>query len=106
MDGLADLPGSALIERGLADTRDGKTTVESLLVAAAAPRLSALGLPAYGPGGKVTDPELALYALLGELGEADPYSRYNALRREIASFVHALEHRIERARRGPVVEST
>jgi len=95
---LGDLPGSTLVERGLEDVRMGRTSIESLLLATAATRLAALGLP-LGPTGKVVDPELRLYALLGESGASDPYSRYNALKRELASFVHALEHRIERQRR-------
>jgi hypothetical protein len=99
MHDLGDLPGSTLVERGLEDVRLGRTSIESLLVATAATRLAALGLP-VGPNGKVADAELRLYALLGERGTPDPYSRYNALKRELASFVHALEHRIERQRRG------
>jgi hypothetical protein len=95
---LSDLPGRALVEKGLHDTQTGRTSIESLLVAISAPRLRALGLPAYGKPGRIPDPELALYALLGE-GEGDPYSRYNALLRELASFVHALEHRVARERR-------
>ncbi len=37
-------------------------------------------------------PELALYTALGEECD-DPYFRYNALRRELDSFVAALESR-------------
>jgi hypothetical protein len=37
---------------------------------------------------------LALYAWLGERGVLDPYSTYNALLRELSSFVRALEHRV------------
>ncbi|HVU02865.1 MAG TPA: hypothetical protein VHE30_13990 [Polyangiaceae bacterium] len=72
-------------------------------MAAAAPRLASLGLPAYGAEGPVKEPELALYALLGESGVPDPYSRYNSLRREMASFIRALEHRVERERRAAAV---
>jgi len=97
---LSDLPGRTLVEQGLRDTQSGRTTVESLVVAISAPRLQALGLDAYGPPGKVPDPELALYALLGTTDERDPYSRYNALLRELTSFVRALEHRVMRERRG------
>lgn len=88
-----------MVEQGLLDARDGRTSVESLLVAMCAPRLEALGLPAYGPAGPVQEPELALYALLGASNAPDPYSRYNALRRELSSFVHALEQRIGRRER-------
>ena len=102
---VRDLPGRELIERGLADVQSGRKTVEALLVAVAAPRLEALGLEARGPGTPVAEPELALYALLGASGVSDPYSRYNALLRELSSFIRALEHRISRERRG-VPEST
>jgi hypothetical protein len=83
-----------MVEQGLLDARNGQTSIESLLVAICAPRLEALGLDPYGPTGRVFEPELALYALLGEA--PDPYSRYNALLRELSSFVHALEHRVVR----------
>ena len=98
MHDIGDLPGGPLVERGLEDIRMRRTSVESLLLATAATRLAALGLPLVATG-KVLDPELRLYALLGESGISDPYSRYNALKRELASFVHALEHRIEPQRR-------
>ena len=93
------LPGAELVLKGLADAREGSTTIESLLVAAAAPRLRALGVLSDGDSPDVSDSELRLYAALGASGIADPYSRYNALRRELVSFVHALEHATERARR-------
>lgn len=96
---LDGLPGAELVRKGIADTRDGRTTIESLLVAAAAPRLRSLGVLAESDAADVSEPELRLYAALGESGVADPYSRYNSLRRELASFVHALEHAAERARR-------
>jgi hypothetical protein len=96
---LDGLPGAALVERGVSDVRASKTTIESLLVAMAAPRLQALGVLGHGEG-RVQDAELALYELLGR-ENADPYSRYNALKRELASFVHALEQRVEAAARSP-----
>jgi hypothetical protein len=96
---FADLPGGCVVERGLEDLRSGRTSIASLLVTTAATRLTALGLDAVGPTGRVADPELRLYAMLGESGIPDPYSRYNALKRKLASFIHALEHRIERGRR-------
>jgi hypothetical protein len=94
-----DLPGGVLVARGLSDAHEGLTSAESLLVAIAAPRLMSFGLHPYGPAGRVSEPELALYALLGELNEPDPYSRYNALLREVTSFVRAMEHRAARERR-------
>lgn len=96
---LAGLPGSALIERGLRDLEDGRTTAESLLVTVAAARLEALGVLAPGLATGPTEAPLALYAWLGESGVPDPYSTYNALLRELSSFVRALEHRIFSAQR-------
>jgi hypothetical protein len=72
------LPGAENVERGVRDLNAGRRTVEALLVAAAATRLR-------------EEPERALYALLG--AEPDPYYRYNALRRELDSFLAALESR-------------
>ncbi len=96
---LDGLPGRDLVERGLADTLEGRSTPEALLVAIGRPRLEALGLKAIWPGAPLIDPEIALYVLLGKLGTPDPYARYNALLRELVSFVRALEHRVERERR-------
>jgi hypothetical protein len=96
-DRIGDLPGHELMERGLADYAAGATSVGSLLVAIAAPRLAALDvLPTRGTLAE-KDAELRLYALLGTEGTADTYSRYNALLRELSSFVHALERRLAAA---------
>jgi hypothetical protein len=92
---LDELPGADLIRRGVADVRAARRTVESLLVTIAAPRLRALGVLARGEATGVKDAELALYELLGDQEIPDPYSRYNALKRELSSFVRALEHRME-----------
>jgi hypothetical protein len=82
------LPGEELIERGLADLRAGRETVEALLVAIGAPRLRDLEIdvPAGPP-----DPESRLYALLAE-GEPDSaHSRYNALVARLVSYERAAE---------------
>lgn len=94
---LAGLPGRDLVEQGLLDVEHGKLSAEALLVTMAAPRLRDLGLRVVDAG--VAEPERSLYELLGASGEPDPYSRYNALRRELTSFVRALEHRVARGRR-------
>jgi len=93
---LEGLPGSALIREGLADHRDGRQTVAACLVRIASPRLSRAGL--IDPESIEDDgTELELYQLLS--GEGDrAYSRYNSLLRELASFEHALDHRLRRAR--------
>jgi hypothetical protein len=95
----SNLPGHSLIERGLDDVRAGIRSTESLLVTSAAARLRALGVWESDLREIDPEPEVALYLHLGRTGVSDPYSRYNALRRELASFVRGLEHRIESERR-------
>jgi hypothetical protein len=94
MDDLAGLPGAAEIERGVRDLNAGRPTVQALLVAAAATRLRELGLPVADTAGSA-EPEIALYDALGRECD-DPYARYNALRRQLDSFVSALERRRSR----------
>jgi hypothetical protein len=89
---IAGLPAADLIVAGLADLQTGRLTRASLLVAVAGSRLHQLGLPV--PIVESSDSELTLYRLLCEDGDADPYSRYRALLRELTSFVHALERRV------------
>lgn len=98
MQDFSDLPGASAIERGLSDARQGRETVEALLIAIAAPRLAWLGVDVPASSNGVEDAELRLYAKLQEQGEPDPYSRYNALLRSLVSFERALEHRVTRAR--------
>ena len=82
------LPGSDLVGKGLKDVAAGAVTIESLLVAIAAPRLRALG---YSVPGGAAEPELRLYQLLAaQYGDA-AHSRYNALIRRIVSFQRAAE---------------
>lgn len=85
---LSALPGAELVEKGIADLNSGASTVEALLVAPAVLRLRALGVPVRAD---VADPELALYDALCREDPESAYSRYNSLRRRLASFVHALE---------------
>jgi hypothetical protein len=90
------LPGAWLVERALADLERAELTPEALTLSLASTRLARLGvrLPAGVrlPG----DREIALYESLGRLGVDDPYARYNALRRELGSFLEALESRRRR----------
>ena len=82
----ATLPGSELIEQGLHDIAAGAETVESLLVAIAAPRLRTLG---YAVPTSAEHPELRLYTLLtGQYGDG-AHARYNALLRRLVSFQRA-----------------
>lgn len=80
------LPGGELIDSGLADLASGRTTVQSLAVSLAAPRLRREGVPV---GAILDDPERRLFELLcrteGELAHA----RYNAYLRQLVSFADA-----------------
>lgn len=87
-----DLPGAALVRRGLDERARGEHTPEALLVSTMSERLARYGfrvpihdLPA--------DRDLALY---GSLEGDGGYRRYNAMRRELASFMAALAHRARR----------
>lgn len=88
MSSYAGLPGAENVKRGVRDLNAGRFTAEALLVAAAVTRLRELGVQISEDAVVPNEPELALYRLLGE--EQDPYYRYNALRRELDSFLSAL----------------
>ena len=85
----AALPGSDLIEAGVRDLREGRETIEALLVAIGSPRLRRLGieLPERVP----IDPEHRLYRLLAADDSDSAHSRYNALIRRLVSFERAAE---------------
>jgi len=89
----SDLPGAELVAQGLRDAARGVLSPEALLVAIGAPRLERLGLHVPAVSALESEGELALYRTLCARGELDPYSRYNALLRELVSFERALEHR-------------
>jgi hypothetical protein len=93
------LPGADRIERGLAELGAGIDGIDALLVAIGAPRLVRCGVEVPARANEIVDAELRLYALLGKEGALDPYSRYNALLRELVSFERALEQRVRAARR-------
>lgn len=99
--GLSGLPGSLIVEQGLADLSKGRRTVEAWLVAIASRRLQSLGIAVARPA-DFSDPDLELYAELGKRERRDAYADYNALRRELASFLDALAARRRREEgRGP-----
>jgi hypothetical protein len=86
---LENLPGGRRIELGLAERAAGLQGINACLVRIAAPRLRRAGFLKEENMPDATA-ELDLYQiLLGEPG--DPYSRYNALLRELVSFEHALD---------------
>jgi hypothetical protein len=88
---LNELPEAELILSGLEDLHNGRmNTVEALLVAIAATRLTQAGLEV--PRVLVAEPELALYARL-QGDREDAYSYYNALLSRLNSSCNALEMR-------------
>ncbi|MGH2773419.1 MAG: hypothetical protein ACRDIU_09845 [Actinomycetota bacterium] len=82
------LPGSDLIEQGIADLRQGVESVPSLLVSIGFPRLKRLGLEIDRP---FDLPELRLYAALAAEDQDSAHSRYNSLIRRLVSFERAAE---------------
>lgn len=83
------LPGAELIDAGLRDLRDGRETVEALLVAIGAPRLRRLGLAL--PENLPRHPERRLYDLLAQDDSDSAHSRYNAFVRRLVSYEQAAE---------------
>jgi hypothetical protein len=84
-----NFPGAHLVRAGLEDLGRGVETSEALLVASFASRLRRGGLeiPVHG----VAEPEQRLYLLLAAREPDAAHGRYNALRRRLISFAHALE---------------
>ena len=80
------LPGYDLVEKGIDDLRKGLETIESLLVSQAVRALAEVGHPSP-PG--LADPEMKLYRLLEQLNGDGAHSKYNAYRRQLASFLRA-----------------
>lgn len=80
------LPGSALVEKGIRDLEHGLETIEALLVSQAPTALRDVGWPTPPP---IEDPESKLYELLSRLHGNGAHSKYNAFRRQLASFLRA-----------------
>ena len=83
-----ELPGQDLVETGLADLRQGRETVEALLVSVGASRLAAVGVDVPAP---YPSAEIKLYELLRREHGDDAHGRYNALLRMLVSFERASE---------------
>lgn len=86
---LDGLPGAEIIACGLRDLREGRESVEALLVAIGAPRLRRSGLDV--PEHRFDQPEHRLYLLLAADHADAAHSRYNSLLRRLVSFERALE---------------
>ena len=85
---LAALPGSDLIERGIADLERGVESRDALLVSIGAPRLQPLGLEIPA---RIASAEHRLYELLASDDADSAHSRYNALLCRLVSFERAAE---------------
>jgi hypothetical protein len=83
---MRGLPGEELVRKGLSDLKQGRESVEALLVSIGAPRLKGLGfrVPSSFPA-----PEHRLYTLLAAEDSDSAHSRYNALVRRLVSFERA-----------------
>lgn len=91
---LKHYPCGERIEHGLADHAAGRKSIDACLVRIASPRLVKAGWMPAKEGFDLTA-EHDLYELLGQ-EQGDPYSRYNALLRELVSFERALDHDFSR----------
>ena len=81
---LDGMPGGDFVARGIADLERGVESIFALLISMAPERLRELGLSIASP---IESPEPKLYAQLeAELGNG-AHSRYNALRRQLVSFI-------------------
>ncbi len=84
----APLPGADLVAKGLEDLRQGRETIEALLVAIGRPRLLRLG---FEVPVRFKEPELQLYERLAAEHPDSAHSRYNALVRRLVSFERSAE---------------
>jgi hypothetical protein len=82
-------PGEDLIIQGIADLKEGRETIHSLLVSIGAFRLRRAGIAV--PENDFPNPEHRLYDLLSQEDSDAAHSRYNALIRRLVSFERAAE---------------
>ena len=83
---LTPYPGGDLIEKGLADLKEGRQSEEALLVMIAAANLRRLGLPVPVFPEPAEPHEHALYRLIGEREPKGAHAEYNALIALLVSF--------------------
>ena len=96
---LTGLPGEDLVKRGQRDLAAGEVTIAAMVVSVAGDRLRSLGVDLHAVPASAAPPrqcEMMLYELLLEAQVDDPYVRYNALLRELDSFLEAAEGRLRR----------
>lgn len=83
------LPGGEHFAQGLADLAARRESISAFLLAIAARRLAATGVPV--PASLPRDPEIGLYRMLRDRYGDDAHSQFNARLRRLASLCHALE---------------
>jgi hypothetical protein len=93
------LPGSDILETGLADLAGGIESIPALLVSIGAPRLRRLGVAVPPPSELPSDPERRLFALLSSDDLRGAHSSYNAWIRRLVSLERCLESEDSRRRR-------
>jgi hypothetical protein len=82
------LPGSDLVEKRLADPRDGIDSIEALVVSIGSPRLARAG---FETPRTISSPERRLYERLAGENPDWAHSRYSALIRRLVSLERAAE---------------
>jgi len=85
--GALGLPGGEIVDAGLDALASGVSSVESLAVSLAAPRLRREGVPL--PDHVIPDAELRLFRLLEQSSGELAHARYLAYLRQVASFADA-----------------
>lgn len=86
----SDLPLGETMKQGLHDVEHGIESVEAQLVWIGRYRMMDVGFMVPPPSPSTTSAEERLYFLLGET-EPEPYGRYNSLKRQLTSFLRALD---------------
>ncbi len=87
-----DLPGGTWVRKGLGDLEEGNRSLEALALRVYSIRLKSLGfgIDRTELAHDETSAEGTLYAALRADG-LDAYNRYNAMLRELNSFLEAVE---------------
>ena len=88
---MPNLPGNEIINKGFSDLRSKTVSPESLLILSARIKLTRLGFNI--PFSNTTEPSLKMFALLEEKHGNAAHSKYNALRRQLVSFMRAVQVR-------------
>lgn len=86
-----NLPGIDLVKRGLEDLSAQHQSKYSMLLLSAKSRLNDLGI-SFDNFSSEKDPSGMLFSLLKQEQGDGAHSMYNALNRELLSFIKALEH--------------